>query len=89
MKIVIYGLFLIFLALKLAGIGIVATWSWWTVFSPLIFMLSVAGTIGIWTYSEAREKARIAKLNEKVGGETKSKFMQRMEEAIKRREHVK
>lgn len=28
-------LFLIFLTLKLAGIGVVATWSWWTVTSPL------------------------------------------------------
>jgi hypothetical protein len=27
--------FLIFLVLKLAGIGIVATWSWWWVTSPL------------------------------------------------------
>lgn len=28
-------LFLIFLTLKLAGIGQVATWSWWWVTSPL------------------------------------------------------
>lgn len=28
-------LFLIFLTLKLAGIGVVATWSWWAVTSPL------------------------------------------------------
>lgn len=28
-------LFLIFLTLKLAGIGTVATWSWWAVTSPL------------------------------------------------------
>jgi hypothetical protein len=28
-------LFLIFLVLKLAGIGQVATWSWWWVTSPL------------------------------------------------------
>jgi len=27
--------FLIFLVLKLAGIGVVATWSWWWVTSPL------------------------------------------------------
>ena len=27
-------IFLIFLTLKLAGIGQVATWSWWWVFSP-------------------------------------------------------
>ena len=28
-------LFLIFLVLKLGGWGIVATWSWWWIFSPL------------------------------------------------------
>lgn len=28
-------LFLIFVTLKLAGIGTVATWSWWAVTSPL------------------------------------------------------
>jgi len=28
-------MFLIFLTLKLAGIGVVATWSWWAVTSPL------------------------------------------------------
>ena len=32
-----YGgiLFLIFLTLKLANLGIVASWSWWWVFSPI------------------------------------------------------
>ncbi|WP_253191678.1 transmembrane Fragile-X-F family protein [Burkholderia cenocepacia] len=29
------GMFLIFLALKLAGIGVVAAWSWWWVTAPL------------------------------------------------------
>lgn len=28
-------LFLIFLTLKLANLGIVASWSWWWVFSPI------------------------------------------------------
>jgi hypothetical protein len=28
-------LFLIFLVLKLGGWGVVATWSWWWIFSPL------------------------------------------------------
>ena len=28
-------LFLIFLTLKLADVGVVATWSWWWVFSPI------------------------------------------------------
>ena len=39
-------LFLIFLTLKLAGIGQVATWSWWWVTSPLwipiVLVLGVA-----------------------------------------------
>jgi hypothetical protein len=29
------GVFLVFLILKLSGISIVATWSWWWVFAPL------------------------------------------------------
>jgi len=28
-------LFLIFLVLKLTGVGMVATWSWWWILSPL------------------------------------------------------
>ena len=28
-------LFLIFLTLKLGGWGVVATWSWWWIFSPI------------------------------------------------------
>jgi hypothetical protein len=28
-------LFIIFLTLKLGGWGVVATWSWWWIFSPL------------------------------------------------------
>jgi hypothetical protein len=42
-------LFLIFLTLKLAGLGVVATWSWWWVCSPLwisfaitLFIIGVA-----------------------------------------------
>jgi hypothetical protein len=34
-------LFLIFLVLKLAGIGQIATWSWWWVISPLWIPLSI------------------------------------------------
>ncbi len=44
-------LFLIFLTLKLAGIGVVATWSWWAVTSPLwigaILIIAVAVLITI------------------------------------------
>lgn len=34
-------IFLIFLTLKLGGWGIVATWSWWWVFSPYWLPISV------------------------------------------------
>lgn len=44
---------LIFISLKLAGVGVVATWSWWLVLSPLwipwvivLFVLLVAVIIG-------------------------------------------
>jgi len=44
-------IFLIFLFLKLAGIGEVATWSWWWVTSPLWMplgiCLAILGVIGI------------------------------------------
>ena len=33
--------FLIFLVLKLAGIGVVATWSWWLVTCPLWIGLTI------------------------------------------------
>jgi hypothetical protein len=33
-------LFLIFLVLKLGGWGVVATWSWWWIFSPLWIPIS-------------------------------------------------
>jgi len=46
-------LFLIFLTLKLAGIGEVATWSWWWVTSPLwipiVFVLAVLAVVAIVT----------------------------------------
>lgn len=45
-------LFLIFLTLKLGGWGVVATWSWWWVTSPIwipllivLFLLMVVGLI--------------------------------------------
>jgi len=38
-------LFLIFLTLKLAGIGVVANWSWWWVTAPLWMPLALAAVI--------------------------------------------
>ena len=46
---------IVFIALKLAGIGVVATWSWWWVLSPLwiplalviLVLLAIAVVIGI------------------------------------------
>ena len=41
-------LFLIFLTLKLANVGVVATWNWWWVFSPIwipIALVVVLATI--------------------------------------------
>jgi len=38
-------LFLIFLTLKLGGWGVVATWSWWLVFSPILLPILLLGII--------------------------------------------
>jgi hypothetical protein len=38
-------LFLIFLTLKLGGWGVVATWSWWWVFSPLWIPICLLGIV--------------------------------------------
>jgi len=38
-------LFLIFLTLKLGGWGVVATWSWWWVFSPLWIPIILLGIV--------------------------------------------
>lgn len=38
-------LFLIFLTLKLANVGMVATWSWWWVTSPLWLPVTIVLTI--------------------------------------------
>jgi hypothetical protein len=51
-------LFLIFLTLKLTGLGVVATWSWWWVFSPILIplasLLVIFIIIGIVTYINNR-----------------------------------
>lgn len=51
--------FLIFLTLKLAGIGAVATWSWWWVTAPLWIPLIVAvGLLIIYVFLLALRNAR-------------------------------
>ena len=44
--------FLVFLVLKLANIGVVATWSWWWVFSPLwitaIIVILFLAAVCVW-----------------------------------------
>jgi hypothetical protein len=43
--------FIVFLVLKLAGIGPVAKWSWWAVTSPLwaplLVILTIVGVLGL------------------------------------------
>ena len=39
------ALFLLFLGLKLGEVGVVATWSWWWVFSPLLFVPALIGIV--------------------------------------------
>ena len=51
-------LFLIFLTLKLAGIGVVATWSWWWVTAPLWIplgaILVISAIIGLVVYINSK-----------------------------------
>ena len=38
---------LIFVTLKLAGIGVVATWSWWLVLAPMWVPLAILGVLAM------------------------------------------
>lgn len=42
---------IVFIGLKLAGVGVVASWSWWWVLAPLwvvpVFLFSLAGVLWI------------------------------------------
>lgn len=52
--------FLVFLALKLAGIGVVATWSWWWITSPLWIPvgLVLAGAVVYVSYHMIKDAAK-------------------------------
>lgn len=47
----VYSLTFMFIVCKIAGWGVVASWSWWVVFSPILvyvgFILGVAAIIAI------------------------------------------
>ena len=51
-------LFIVFLTLKLAEIGVVATWSWWWITSPLWIPVaidilgSILSNLDVWHYSQ-------------------------------------
>lgn len=45
---------LIFITLKLAGIGVVATWSWWAVLSPFWLPLTIVLAVILVIYILAR-----------------------------------
>ena len=57
-------LFLIFLILKLAEVGVLATWSWWWVFAPLwipvglVIAILVLWLIGYVIYAIFKSKRR-------------------------------
>jgi steroid 5-alpha reductase family enzyme len=52
-------LFLIFLTLKLANVGIVSTWSWWLVFSPILISFMISFISGfIENIKERRERKK-------------------------------
>lgn len=81
------ALTLIFITLKLCN---VIDWSWWWVLSPSWISIFLAVVIvAIWLYFEVKsEKKKEAALKEyrEKHPEKKSKFMERLDEAIKESE---
>jgi small Trp-rich protein len=81
-------LFLVFLVFKLAGIGIVADWSWWWVTAPLwgpfLFALALIAIAVTGQYRKAKESEK--RLNELIGrsqtGPAKSKFSEYLEKSL-------
>ena len=86
-------IFLVFLTLKLAEIGQVATWSWWWVTCPLwipfaVILLFLFGFGFIMAIAVIFGGARIKVTEEKKEGkiEKKSAFQTRLEQMAKKRE---
>lgn len=57
------AVFLVFLVLKLAGIGAVASWSWWWVTSPLWIMFAlvvifILGAVGVAAIADIKHRRR-------------------------------
>lgn len=83
------GIFLVFLFLKLAEIGQVATWSWWWVTSPLWIPLAIVGIIMILVVIAAIILGSISTLTDKTYSQrlarkrNKSKFQEKLEEIAK------
>jgi len=79
---------LLFIALKLLNITVVATWSWWWVLSPTWITASLAILIiGIWLAIKFWPKKKPIKNPNPMpldDRNTKSKFMQRLDEAMER-----
>lgn len=83
--------FIVFLILKLAEIGQVATWSWWWVTAPLwmptgavVSFYIIIGIIWVFKNISSSRKISVQKHLEEL--EKKSGFQQRLEQAQKKRE---
>lgn len=78
--------FLIFLTLKLAQVGVVANWSWWWVFSPILIsvLIFIMGVVYVFFFVK---KHHISFDDHgRVNRKPKSKFQIRIEEAYKQRQ---
>jgi len=81
--------FLVFLILKLAGIGLVANWPWWWVFSP--FWMPAGLVLILWlVFTIYARFCSSKKFTEPpISPKYKSKFQQRIEEMEKQRNELK
>lgn len=77
------ALLLIFLTLKLIGIGVVASWSWWWVLSPVLIPIAgilvyVLALLVIATASHLRRKKRMGNANRPTRISKYQKLVERM-----------